>query len=86
MRGVRWVLACMPLFDFGFLNTFRFRIYKAENESVNRTNPKSSNPLIGIPGKYTTANFLLGLAFPNATNKVELVFSDIENAVLEGRS
>ena len=40
---------------------------------------------IGIPGKYTTANFLLGLAFPEATNKVELVFSDIENAVLEGR-
>lgn len=40
---------------------------------------------IGIPGKYTTANFLLGLAFPNATNKVELVFSDIENAVLDGR-
>jgi 1,4-dihydroxy-6-naphthoate synthase len=42
-------------------------------------------PLIGIPGKYTTANFLLGNAFPNATNKVELVFSDIEDAVLEGR-
>ena len=40
---------------------------------------------IGITGKYTTANFLLGYAFPNATNKVELVFSDIENAVLEGR-
>ena len=40
---------------------------------------------IGIPGKYTTANFLLGLAFPNATDKVELVFSDIEDAVLEGR-
>ncbi|MDB5087719.1 MAG: 1,4-dihydroxy-6-naphthoate synthase [Mucilaginibacter sp.] len=44
-----------------------------------------SNLKIGIPGKYTTANFLLGTAFPNATNKVELVFSDIENAVLEGR-
>jgi 1,4-dihydroxy-6-naphthoate synthase len=40
---------------------------------------------IGIPGKYTTANFLLSLAFPNATNKTELVFSDIENAVLDGR-
>ena len=40
---------------------------------------------IGIPGKYTTANFLLSLAFPNATNKQELVFSDIENAVLDGR-
>jgi 1,4-dihydroxy-6-naphthoate synthase len=44
-----------------------------------------SNLKIGIPGKYTTANFLLGTAFPNATNKVELVFSDIENAVFEGR-
>lgn len=40
---------------------------------------------IGIPGKYTTANFLLGLAFPNALNKQELVFSDIESAVLDGR-
>ena len=40
---------------------------------------------IGIPGKYTTANFLLGLAFPEALNKEELVFSDIENAVLDGR-
>jgi 1,4-dihydroxy-6-naphthoate synthase len=40
---------------------------------------------IGIPGKYTTANFLLGLAFPEAVNKEILVFSDIENAVLEGR-
>ncbi|HEY0246105.1 MAG TPA: 1,4-dihydroxy-6-naphthoate synthase [Mucilaginibacter sp.] len=40
---------------------------------------------IAIPGKYTTANFLLGLAFPEATNKQEIVFSDIENAVLDGR-
>jgi 1,4-dihydroxy-6-naphthoate synthase len=45
----------------------------------------NSQLTIGIPGRYTTANFLLGLAFPEATNKVELVFSDIENAVLEGR-
>jgi 1,4-dihydroxy-6-naphthoate synthase len=43
------------------------------------------NYRIGIPGKYTTANFLLGLAFPEAINKVELVFSDIENAILDGR-
>lgn len=49
--------------------------------------PKSGvrNPLIGIPGKYTTANFLLGLAFPEAANKQVLVFSDIEDAVLDGR-
>ncbi|MFD2148405.1 menaquinone biosynthesis family protein [Mucilaginibacter antarcticus] len=58
-----------------------------DNPDEISSNLKSQNPnlKIGIPGKYTTANFLLGLAFPNATNKVELVFSDIENAVLEGR-
>jgi 1,4-dihydroxy-6-naphthoate synthase len=37
---------------------------------------------IAIPGKYTTANFLLGLAFPAATNKTPLVFSAIESALL----
>jgi 1,4-dihydroxy-6-naphthoate synthase len=40
---------------------------------------------IAIPGKYTTANFLLGLAFPAAKNKTELLFSEIEGAVLDGR-
>ncbi|WP_140937010.1 menaquinone biosynthesis family protein [Sphingobacterium lumbrici] len=38
---------------------------------------------VGIPGKYTTANFLLGLAFPALQNKHELVFSDIEQALLD---
>ncbi|HTF05197.1 MAG TPA: 1,4-dihydroxy-6-naphthoate synthase [Bacteroidia bacterium] len=37
---------------------------------------------IAIPGKYTTANFLLGIAFPQANNKQEMVFSSIEDAVL----
>lgn len=37
---------------------------------------------IAIPGKYTTANFLLSLAFPNTKNKKEILFSDIEGAVL----
>ena len=40
---------------------------------------------IAIPGKYTTANFLLGYAFPRAQDKTELLFSDIEAAVLDGR-
>jgi 1,4-dihydroxy-6-naphthoate synthase len=40
---------------------------------------------IAIPGKYTTANFLLGYAFPLATDKTELLFSEIEPAVLDGR-
>lgn len=39
---------------------------------------------IGIPGKYTTANFLLGLAFPELENKQEIVFSAIEQALLDG--
>lgn len=39
---------------------------------------------IAIPGHYTTANFLLGLAFPEATQKVPMLFSDIEAAVLNG--
>lgn len=37
---------------------------------------------IAIPGRYTTANFLLGLAYPDATDKHEMLFSDIEQAVL----
>jgi 1,4-dihydroxy-6-naphthoate synthase len=37
---------------------------------------------IAIPGKYTTANLLLKLAFPGAKNKTEIVFSAIEGAVL----
>jgi 1,4-dihydroxy-6-naphthoate synthase len=37
---------------------------------------------VAIPGKLTTANFLLALAFPQLKHKIEYVFSDIENAVL----
>jgi len=37
---------------------------------------------IAIPGKYTTANFLLSYAFPKLNNRIEMLFSDIENAVL----
>ncbi|MFD2582614.1 menaquinone biosynthesis family protein [Pedobacter vanadiisoli] len=42
----------------------------------------NSNLKIGIPGKYTTANFLLGVAYPHLQNKQELVFSEIESALL----
>jgi len=48
--------------------------------------PENVNSLnIAIPGKYTTANFLLSLAFPEAKNKIEMVFSEIEEAVLSGK-
>lgn len=38
---------------------------------------------IAIPGKYTTANLLFSIAYPEATNKTEYLFSDIERALLE---
>ena len=44
---------------------------------------KIANLKIGIPGKLTTANFLLNIAFPQAQQKVELVFSEIENALIK---
>lgn len=40
---------------------------------------------IAIPGKYTTANFLLSLAFPDAQQKQAVLFSEIEQQVLEGK-
>jgi 1,4-dihydroxy-6-naphthoate synthase len=41
--------------------------------------------IIAIPGKFTTANFLFSLAYPEAVKKQEIIFHDIENAVLDGR-
>lgn len=41
---------------------------------------------IAIPGKMTTANFLLSLAFPAARRKTETLFSRIEDAVLAGEA
>ncbi len=37
---------------------------------------------IAIPGKYTTANLLFSIAWPDAIKKTEYIFSDIENALL----
>jgi len=49
--------------------------------TIAREDVAAGNLSIAIPGKYTTANFLLGLAFPAARNKTELVFSAIEPAL-----
>jgi 1,4-dihydroxy-6-naphthoate synthase len=56
-----------------------------EKNLINDPKSGTREPIIGIPGKFTTANFLLGLAFPEATNKKEIVFSEIEDSVLDGR-
>jgi 1,4-dihydroxy-6-naphthoate synthase len=40
---------------------------------------------VAIPGRYTTANFLLSFAFPQLKNKTEILFSEIENMVLSSK-
>ncbi|MEI6137906.1 MAG: 1,4-dihydroxy-6-naphthoate synthase [Mariniphaga sp.] len=39
---------------------------------------------IAIPGKHTTANLLLGIAYPNQKIRKEYLFSDIEEVVASG--
>jgi len=38
---------------------------------------------IAIPGKYTTANLLFSIAWPDVVNKTEYLFSKIEDALLK---
>lgn len=57
---------------------------KSEDSRLHWDNEHLENMTVAIPGKLTTANFLLSLAFPQITNKKEYLFSDIENAVLNG--
>ena len=55
--------------------------------SKNKIAPTNINDLsIAIPGEYTTANFLLHYAFPNANNKISMVFDNIESAVLNEKT
>ncbi|WP_231425545.1 menaquinone biosynthesis family protein [Pedobacter sp. Leaf250] len=55
------------------------------DENDSRLQTPNSDLKIGIPGKYTTANFLLGIAYPHLQNKQEMVFSEIESALLEDK-
>lgn len=50
------------------------------------TNSEITNQSIAIPGINTTANLLLSFAFPAATNKMPMIFSVIEDAVLTGKT
>lgn len=64
-------------------------ICKKENidfiyNNLQQVEPQQNSKLrVGIPGKYTTANFLLGVAFPQLIEKREMVFSEIEDALLQ---
>ncbi|MDQ0107785.1 1,4-dihydroxy-6-naphthoate synthase [Chitinophaga terrae (ex Kim and Jung 2007)] len=42
------------------------------------------NLTVAIPGENTTANLLFSIAFPNAKKKKVMLFSEIENAVING--
>ena len=42
------------------------------------------NALIAIPGRYTTANLLFSIFWPEASRKREYIFSDIPEAVMSG--
>ncbi len=41
---------------------------------------------VAIPGRLTTANLLLSIAYPKLINKFEYLFSDIEERVLSGET
>ena len=41
-----------------------------------------NNISVAIPGKLTTAHFLFSIFYPNIKNKHQMLFSDIENAIL----
>jgi 1,4-dihydroxy-6-naphthoate synthase len=49
------------------------------------TNININSGSIAIPGKHTTANFLLSYLFPNSINKTPLLFSQIEDDVLNNK-
>jgi len=48
------------------------------------SNSDESDLKVGIPGINTTANALLSMAYPRLRHKKEILFSDIENRVIDG--
>ena len=54
------------------------------NRTISPAEVAEGHLRIAIPGKFTTANLLLGLAFPAARQRTEMVFSDIESALVRG--
>jgi len=55
-------------------------------KNAQETDLKITDQSIAIPGINTTANLLLSFAFPAATNKIPMIFSAIEDAVLTGKT
>ena len=80
---------------FGFL-TERYRLLRSGSALGRGVGPLlvyskkenfggvTKNTTVAIPGRYTTANYLLGFAYPSTGPTTELLFSEIEDAVLNG--
>ena len=56
------------------------------NNEQGTPNDEINHFSIAIPGINTTANLLLSFAFPHAKNKIPMIFSAIEDAVLAGKA
>jgi 1,4-dihydroxy-6-naphthoate synthase len=72
---------------------FRYQLLNAGSALGNKCGPlliakkalsqsELKDAVIAIPGKNTTANFLMSYAYSDTQNKKEFHFSDVENAVL----
>ena len=63
-------------------------ISKNEGDNFDKLSGKNgiSDKSIAIPGENTTANLLLSFAFPASTNKIPVIYSAIEEAVLTGKT
>lgn len=72
---------CGPL----LVESAELSVERRKSAKLSTLNAQLSTFRIAIPGKNTTANFLLSLAFPNAKNKTEVLFSEIEQGVLDGK-
>ena len=78
-----YVLEQYVLLDSGSALGFGVGPLLIAKHDLNATDLRSKNgKLVGIPGKYTTANFLSGVAFPELQNKREMMFSEIEQALI----
>jgi 1,4-dihydroxy-6-naphthoate synthase len=55
---------------------------------VSKEIPESKSEIenwrIAVPGRHTTADFLFSIFYPQVKNKVDLIFSEIEDAILSG--
>lgn len=57
-------------------------ISKRDPDNYRKQNTKLEDVVIALPGINTTANLLFNFAYPDASNKKFMIFSSIEDAVL----